>query len=351
MNNLKYIFLSFFITGFFVACETDFDTTTEWEDITVVYGILDQLDSVYYIKINKAFLGEGNALVYAQEPDSINYPDTLDVKIYELDEDGNTVNTIELIRGYIPEDEQDENDTVFPGGQIIYYGGSDSSFWVDQQKFWLNDNHTYLLSILFPGSSKQVTSETMLVNRFDILDPAWHHEFTFENNPNSTEIFRWEQPENDINNAFRYKIDLIFNYHEITSSNRKIYRSVLLASVTKDQSQVNNEMTYTYHDKNFFVSCLSQIPYPDPAVEDTIVTRGSEFIDFIVSVAAEEFNTFLEVYTPSGNIVQEKPPYTNIQNGIGLFSARYFIKTSNNTHTQTIINLQDIENNILKFEY
>jgi len=52
-------------------------------------------------------------------------------------------------------------------------------------------------------------------------------------------------------------------------------------------------------------------------------------LDFIVDVAGEEFNTYMEVNAPSTGIVQEKPEYTNVKNDkgedeIGIFSCRYY---------------------------
>ena len=55
------------------ACETDIDVNADWKDITTVYSILDPAEKTQYVRINKAFLGEGNALEYAQIADSINY--------------------------------------------------------------------------------------------------------------------------------------------------------------------------------------------------------------------------------------------------------------------------------------
>ena len=86
MTKYKYIILILALSFVFSSCETDFDTIAEWKDITVVYGLLDQKNSVQYIKINKAFLGDGNALVYAQEPDSSNYGFPLTVLVEERDE-------------------------------------------------------------------------------------------------------------------------------------------------------------------------------------------------------------------------------------------------------------------------
>ena len=41
------------------------------------------------------------------------------------------------------------------------------------------------------------------------------------------------------------------------------------------------------------------------------------------AVAGDDLNTYMEVSAPSTGIVQEKPSFTNITNGIGIFSARY----------------------------
>ena len=83
MNKIRFIILLLFISVFFVSCKTDFDITSEWKDITVVYGLLDQSDSVHLIKINKAFLGDGNALQYATIEDSSSYGNNLEVKLVE----------------------------------------------------------------------------------------------------------------------------------------------------------------------------------------------------------------------------------------------------------------------------
>ena len=47
-----------------------------------MYGLIDQADSVHYIKITRAFIGPGNSLEYAQIPDS-NYFKTVNATITE----------------------------------------------------------------------------------------------------------------------------------------------------------------------------------------------------------------------------------------------------------------------------
>jgi len=45
------------------------------------------------------------------------------------------------------------------------------------------------------------------------------------------------------------------------------------------------------------------------------------------------------------------PEYTNIENGIGVFSARYRKSKPKKLHQESVIDLQNIDDNILKFEY
>lgn len=55
---MNYLRLTIFLTAFlfFASCETDFDINADWKDITVVYGALNQNDSIHYIRIQKLFL-------------------------------------------------------------------------------------------------------------------------------------------------------------------------------------------------------------------------------------------------------------------------------------------------------
>jgi len=78
-NLLKRWHFIFLLPVLFInSCKTDFDIIAPYKETTVVYGLLDPDTSVQYIKINKAFLGEGDALVMAQQMDSTNYkPGTL----------------------------------------------------------------------------------------------------------------------------------------------------------------------------------------------------------------------------------------------------------------------------------
>ena len=70
---MKKILIALVAAISFSACSTEIEVNAEWKDVTVVFGLLDVSDTIQYIKISKAFLGEEDAFVMAQEPDSLYY--------------------------------------------------------------------------------------------------------------------------------------------------------------------------------------------------------------------------------------------------------------------------------------
>lgn len=362
MRTLKFLVFGISLMFFMNSCETDFDTTADWEDITVVYGIIDQNDSLQYIKINKAFLGEGNVLQFAQEYDSTHYPFEMRVWIEAFNESGQKVQTIvfDTASSYKPEDP----DAVFPtGAQTIYKGGPENYYEIKYiieppfdtvgfRKLWLNDENTYTLNIEFPDSSKIVTSETGLVMDFAMTRPFPQSKFVkFVPNSSVPTVFAWEKPDND-EGRFRYELLVKFNYQEEKQDGSISDKSIdLVSNITVTPPLGGNEMTYYYWDNSFFVSCANSIPYDDPSEEDDVKTRYTVDIEMVVSVAGEAFNLFMQVYEPSSSIVQEKPPYTNVENGIGVFSSRYRIIENKFVHPETVQDLRSIDDNIMKFEY
>lgn len=67
-----FIYLSLLIIGGFSmsSCEEDIILDGDFVETAVVYGLLDQADSIHLIKITRAFIGPGSALDNAKIPDS-----------------------------------------------------------------------------------------------------------------------------------------------------------------------------------------------------------------------------------------------------------------------------------------
>ena len=97
--------ISIFFIILFFSCDNELVVNAEWEDIPVIYGILDpgyynnsnlEENDNHYIRIQKSFLGNLAASQMAQEIDSIYYnPNDIVLSIDKL-QNGVIVETFDL---------------------------------------------------------------------------------------------------------------------------------------------------------------------------------------------------------------------------------------------------------------
>lgn len=78
-----FIVLYLAITALLSACSTDIDLYADYEQVPVVYGLLDAKADTNFVKITRVFYAQGDAYQIAQNPDSCNYPGKLDVRLVE----------------------------------------------------------------------------------------------------------------------------------------------------------------------------------------------------------------------------------------------------------------------------
>ena len=354
----KYIsgILLVFVLAFSNSCETEFSTIADFQDITVVYGLLDSKSPYQYIKINRAYLSESDVMTYAANPDSNQYLFKLDVAIEEYNESGTKIKTHVLDtttvynkepgQFYYPEQvlyRWDKPDNPYEIKYIIE-GLNDT---VGIEYFWLNEESDYRLVIKNPETGKEITSETPLVKDFRITKPGFGQTIRFVLDPINPKELEWEKAEN----GTKYEFELRFNYGEWKwGSQDTVYKYIVLASSSVSGMAGSNTLSYYYWDDQFFVACDNLIPYSDPAKEEEVRERYTSFIDVVVSVAEEDYAKYIEVNEPSTSIVQERPNFSNIDNGIGIFSSRFRNVKSKKLHSESISDLKK-EYPALKFKF
>ena len=86
-------------------------------------------------------------------------------------------------------------------------------------------------------------------------------------------------------------------------------------------------------------------------IDDNNLAQARRFkdIDLVFNVGSSQLRTYITINEPSSSIVQERPGYTNITNGIGIFSSRYTTTIEEvylNTYTK-----QAIRNNLSDFYF
>jgi len=287
----------------FSACETDFDVNAEWEETTVVFGLLDASDEnqLQKIKISKAFLGNMDAYQMAQYSDSINYGvDELDVKIYKWN-----YNQIEDSVELIPMPTYRDGE-IFYDSIIVYQFYNLNSF--------LQKGYEYELVVKNNMTGNLVSSRTEIVAGFDFdnifITKSKSFQFgLYTNNDFSSSTITWDDS-ND--NGTIYQLDLIFHYTEIMDgvyTEDSLIYSLPLIDDTESKMKIEGNSFF-----NFLALNLDK---------NQSIIRYFNDIDMIMTVGSEDLETYINVNKPITGIVQERPQFTNINNGIGLFSSRF----------------------------
>ncbi len=320
---VKYFSLSF-IAGSFVAglllsgCSTDVELNAEWQETTVVYGLLDQSESYHFIRINKTFLGNANALEMAQVKDSSEYdPSLVDARIEEY------LNGTKLrewvLRDTLLTDRGDEGDFYYPEYTAYYF--------IEPS---LNQDATYRLVALIgsEGNKKEVTAETELVRDFSINSPIANvpgapSQFNIQFRSGSEYRDQTVKYTSSLGSK-RFNLQVVMHYTEVTGTDTAM-RSIPwnLGNQKTVSPDVSESLEKVVSGENFYVNLKNRIESSAELNGSDVLKRQFRGIDFVLSAAADELNTFMELQEPVTGIVQERPTYTNVVNGIGIFSSRY----------------------------
>lgn len=321
MKLLRTLIILFIPGLFLLSCEEDFEIIAPYKNITVVYGLLDLGEDTSFIRINKAFLGEGDVFEMVQIADSSVYKTGLQAVLEEWS--GNSmVKSVELDTVTLG----NKNDGIFYNPyQLLYYA-----------PIILQPDKKYMLRLTVAGDT--VTGMTPVVNNFSFYKPGTSSIYLKKGNSTNIE---WGSAVN----GKRYEVNFRFNYRELKyGSTDTIYRRMdWVQQVQKSKNTDGGEtMSIVLSNDAFYSLLMDRVPYNDPAVEATVSERFTTNFEIIIGVGAEQLNTYMEVNEPSNSIVQDKPEYTNITNGIGLFSSRYRKIVPKKVHENTVVEIQSL---------
>jgi hypothetical protein len=325
MRYLRIILVALVFVPVLYSCNKDLNVNADWRDITVVYGILSQNEDTTYIKITKAFLGEGDAMQFAKIPDSSVYPGNLDVKM-EAWSGNNLVNPPYSFDTITIHTKKAGDSIFYFPSQLVYYCKTGH----------LNENYTYKLKITHKKTGIVDSATTKLVHSFtvEIPDP-------FIKQVDYLPGHNFEVKFDPAYGGKRYQLLIRFHYRETTSSGTT--EKTLDWLVFNDLQVVNpyeivtDPILKSFSGDIFYTVLKGNIK--SIKADPTVTSRTARWVDYIFSVASEDLNTYMEVTEPSPSIIQERPSFSNIYNGIGLFSSRFVneidtIRLGNNTLDQ-----------------
>lgn len=305
------------------GCSTDLDINAPYKDSTVVYALFNMREDTHYVKINKAFLGEGNALTYAQIADSNEYA-AEDIELARVIQytNGNPVDSFELqpitINNRVP------GTFYAPQQRLYYFAGQQQFLPVTGLAVYLNPTSEYQVKLRVKGNN--ITAKTNVVNDFTIQtidqDTTANLNANRVNFRNATDTdygqyeFNWTSRLN----GKRYEVAWRFRYDEVRGQDtvRGLSFTQKMGTKTAANSSQSEPMSLFLAGETFYSTIAGRIPV-NPAVDKRIF----QGLDFLVSVANDEFDTFLTLSEPVSGIIEERPAYTNATGAFGIVAGRY----------------------------
>lgn len=297
----------FLLTGLLLVilqhgCKNDLDVLADYKEQLVCYGILNPSDTVHYIKVSKVFVGEGNALAMAQVQDSIALrPENCEVRITRI------LNGVEIMYWILEADSAipREAGTFLYPHQVLYRG----VFPVYE------DGSTYKLTVTDLRTGFQSFSETQVVRDVVQTDPAsvWQ---TLNFEDTTIASYKFLSP------AFgkRYELAIRFYYTEMfifdTTQVSEKYVDWIIGQTESINTSGGENLKINVRRDNFMRMLANTVPV------NPLVHRVSGRLDFIYTSASSDMVTYMQVQTANENSSADLPPFSNITNGIGLFTTR-----------------------------
>lgn len=322
MNRILALILLLAIPLAWISCDKEVQINDEYKDITIVYGLLNPNDSVSYLRIEKAFLSDGDIFQAAQIPDSNVYGYKLNVKVKSENE------TIVF-----------DTITVYNKQEGIFYAPKMQVYYA-VTKDLLNTDDDFELEIKNPKTGDELSSSTKLISgsRITVKYPRPGGKIDFYN-------------DNDIEyestkNARTYQVNVRFHYAEetVNQPESRTYHYVDWVFPTQQSQFLDGGelMRTAYIGEQWFFNLESNIE-PFDSDPDDLKVRFYGDCETIISIADETFNTYLEINKPSASLVIDRPEFTNIENGYGIFASRSSKSQYNAIHERSTTILKGME--------
>lgn len=312
------------------SCKNEVEVFANEKDVTVIYGLLSASDAVHQIKVNRVFQGTEAVDVLANDPELSEY-ENIDVSLLELQDNGfsgiDTLNRWSFQEALITNKDSG-----------VFYYPNQKIYELEQQ---LNSNYLYAVQVDKLDGSAIVESTTEMLTVIDddmltkpagLLSPGpglglantQLIDGEFEILPIEEISLEVTVPTNgkvvDVYLDFSYQErDLDFNLGDTITISYYIGQEVVTQVPTaQDIEEIELELNPTA----FYNFIAGKVPEVVDG-EDIFQRQPLDIpLTFRFVSGGIEFNTYLEVASPSTSLLETKPEYTNIINGVGLWSCR-----------------------------
>lgn len=318
---IKTLFFLFLMALCFVSCEVEFDPNADWKATTIVYGVLDQDSDTTFVRVQKGFLGNGNYLEFAKERDSIYYKqDEIDVKMISYYPWQPDVICDTFTFNYKEYTSKEEGD-FYNENVLIYYCVTKGR--LDHEEGLKRE---YKIIVTNKITNEQTTATTQLIGDYDITSPGHIMSFLHKNG--------------------RYIMSCSwYNLNSAVEANHMGIAAKVYQPVIRFYYRANEVETFTDVEFGSLVSTRNNSGYEfkyNMDMDDLVKglkknlaqhkgqcswTNRINAFEFYVRSCSLDMYEYYSNSLQNNSTLSDKPIYTNVVNGCGLFAAkRSYIK-------------------------
>ena len=299
----------------FSSCSNKVDLYNYDGDTTIVYAMLDASADTNFFKITHSFIGDVSQLSQSYEANNYNYDD-IEVTFSGVFE-GHTqpqTFTLDTVSKWKPYDENAQ-----------FYSGCRQTYYYTTQK--LKEGEEYTLNILRKEDSVNITAKTVTINSFEYQKPVALVPITFTDVTTSSATVEWRVPAFPFRSTAAYfEVVGYFHYSELQpGAQDTIHRSLKWTMGSgKEESLLNTSTNLPYYVISYTPATLYVLLENDEYLQNNSpagVQRWFEDFEFDISAIGEDLYNYYLV-TNSTSAIQDVPNYSNVENGIGIMSAR-----------------------------
>lgn len=283
----------------FWSCDNEVKINAEFEEVTVIYGLLNQNADTQFVKINKTFLDdEKSAIDLANDPNQLFY-DSLTVSLIE-ETSGSEIFLSPLELPKKPGAFTNERNTIYFTEQNI------------------ESNKSYRLQVVKPDGSIS-TGKTAIIDTVYVKKPFFGLAVPFVDRNGSIDRYRFDFETGK--NVAEFEVVMNFKFTEIIGPD-SIQRTVRipLSKFTNSTLEPFTVFPFNFDGLQFFKAIEAQVPASVNPTKKVIFPRDN--LDIEIFAADEDYSFYRELNGPIDGLAQTRPEFTNITDGYGLFASR-----------------------------
>lgn len=304
--NLLYILLFFASFLFLNSCETGVVLYEDGKETTIVYGYLDVDADTNYLKITKSFVG--NVIEDGPNYGISNYDYKLNVRLIGKFADKPNVSSVEVLDTCHVYKPYDPNSVFYSGvNQVLYY---------TTRKLMENERYSLVIE---RNDGEVIKSTVETINGCTITRPLYN--ISFES-PVSNQI-QW-RPNALLKHAAYYEVVGYFHYAQLNPGETDTVDYTMkwfMGSGTGDElwNSADMRMVVNYTPDSFYKQLKSDENFVNNSPD--WVQRFVKGFEIVVTATGDELYNYILIQNSTGAI-QDTPDYTNIENGMGIWSSR-----------------------------